>query len=383
MSSSNAIAKGEAFPDNGPIRVMVVDDSAVIRGLIRQWLDQDTDIRVVFTAPNGKSAVSNLLSSGAEVVILDIEMPIMDGLTALPLLMQAMPSVKVLMSSTLTLRNAEISLTALSKGAADYIPKPQALRDASGSIDFKREIVAKVKALGEARRRSRKILTARPRPAAAVAAVAEKIGLQKPKIVLRPLSPIRPKVVAIGSSTGGPQALFKLLTGLPSTLDLPILITQHMPATFTAILADHIRRATGRDCTEAAGDELVLPGHIYVAKGGFHMVVEKQGSSVVVHLDDGPMENFCRPSVNPMFRSVAAVYGPAALGVILTGMGNDGLKGGEVLINAGGSLIAQDEASSVVWGMPGAVANAELCSAVLDIGELAPAIGRIAAGAKP
>jgi two-component system chemotaxis response regulator CheB len=382
MSSTNAIANGAAFPDSGPIRVMVVDDSAVIRGLVRQWLDHEPDIQVVHTAPNGKSAVSNLASSGAEVVILDIEMPVMDGLTALPLLLKEMPGVKVLMASTLTLRNAEISLTALAKGAADYIPKPQALRDSSGSIDFRREIVAKVKALGEARRRSRAMAAARPERAPM--AVAEKKGFPppKPRIALRPISPIRPKVIAIGSSTGGPQALFKVLTGLPGTFDLPILITQHMPATFTAILADHIHRATGRECMEAQDGEIVLPGHIYIAKGGFHMVVEKQNGSVVLRLDEGPLENFCRPSVDPMFRSVASVYGAGTLGVILTGMGNDGLKGSQALVNGGGNLIAQNEASSVVWGMPGAVAAAGLCSAVLDIDELAPAIARISAGAK-
>jgi two-component system chemotaxis response regulator CheB len=204
----------------------------------------------------------------------------------------------------------------------------------------------------------------------------------KSKIVLRPLSPIRPKVIAIGSSTGGPQALFKVLTNLPAAFDLPILITQHMPATFTAILADHICRATGRDCTEAQDGEVVAPGHIYIAKGGFHLVVEKQDGNTVLRLDEGPLENFCRPSVDPMFRSVAAVYKAAALGVVLTGMGNDGLRGGEILVSSGGNMIAQNEASSVVWGMPGAVANAGLCSAVLDIDELAPAIARISAGAK-
>ena len=361
---------------------MVVDDSAVIRGLIRQWLDSEPDITVVFTAPNGKAAVSNLISSGAEVVILDIEMPVMDGMAALPLLLQAMPSVKVLMASTLTLRSAEISLTALSKGAADYIPKPQAVREVSGSTNFRREIVNKVKALGEARRRSRSVISARPRTAAPVAENVFGIPVPKTKFELRPVSPIRPRIVAIGSSTGGPQALFKVLSGLPSEFDLPILITQHMPATFTAILADHIRRATGRDCAEVQGGEIVTNGKIFVAKGGHHLVVEKQKDGIAVKLDDGPLENFCRPSVDPMLRSVAAVYGSAALAVILTGMGNDGQKGGEVLIRAGGSMIAQNEASSVVWGMPGAVAQAKLCSAVLDIGELAPAIGRIAAGAK-
>lgn len=384
MSSNNAFSKGEALPDTGPIRVMVVDDSAVIRGLVRQWLDADPEIEVVFTAANGKTAVANVVESGAEVVILDIEMPIMDGMAALPLLLKAAPGVKVLIASTLTVRNAEISLTALSRGAADYIPKPQAIRDVSGAPEFRREVLTKVKVLGEARRRARASQTARleRKPTAAPVAAPAPAIPGKAKTSLRAVSPIRPNVVAIGSSTGGPQALFKVLTALPTSFDLPVLITQHMPATFTAILADHLGRACGRPCHEVAGGEAVTNGHVYVARGGHHLVVEKHGAGVAIRLDDGPLENFCRPAVDPMLRSIAAVYGPAALGVILTGMGNDGLRGGETLVNAGGNLIAQDEASSVVWGMPGSVANAHLCCAILNIEEMAPAIARVAAGAK-
>jgi two-component system chemotaxis response regulator CheB len=384
MSSSNAFDRGEALPDSGPIRVMVVDDSAVIRGLVRQWLDADPDIEVVFTAANGKTAVANVVECGAEVVILDIEMPIMDGMAALPLLLKASPGVKVLIASTLTVRNAEISLTALSRGAADYIPKPQAIRDVSGAPEFRREVLTKVKALGEARRRMRANQAARSerKPTAAPAATPSALAPIKAKASLRPVSPIRPNVVAIGSSTGGPQALFKVLTALPASFDLPILITQHMPATFTAILAEHLSRASGRPCLEIEGGETITTGHVYVARGGHHMVVEKHGTNVTIRLDGGPLENFCRPAVDPMLRSVAAVYGSSALGVILTGMGNDGLKGGEALVNAGGNLIAQNEASSVVWGMPGSVANAHLCCAILDIEEMAPAIARVAAGAK-
>ena len=381
MASPNAIAKGEAFPDSGPIRVMVVDDSAVIRGLIRQWLDAEPDIEVVYTAANGKTAVANVAECGAEVVILDIEMPIMDGMDALPLLLNAAPNVKILMASTLTKRNAEISITALSRGASDYIPKPEAMREASSSMDFRREVVAKVKALGEARRRARANYAAKVHPSQ-VPGEAAPVAPAKPKFGLRTISPIRPKVVAIGSSTGGPQALFRLLTALPVSFELPILITQHMPATFTAILADHIGRATKRPCVEVQGGEQVSSAHIYVAKGGYHLVVEKAGGEVVLRLDEGPPENFCKPAVDPMFRSVAAVYGSSVLGVVLTGMGNDGLKGGEALVNAGGNLIAQNEATSVVWGMPGAVAQANLCCAVLGIDEIGPAVARVSAGAK-
>ncbi len=352
---------------------MVVDDSAVIRVLITRILEADSQVRVVATAGNGRIAVDNLSDNDIDIIILDIEMPVMDGLTALPKLLDVDPEIKIIMASTLSTRNAEISIRALNAGAADYVPKPTSSRDIRTGDEFRRELLAKVKALGEVRRRRRSAARGKGPPRGPGARPAKPIALRKS-------GPVRPDVLAIGSSTGGPQALFALLGGLKSTIQQPILITQHMPPTFTTILAEHIARVSGRPCAEAKDGEVVASGHIYVAPGGFHMVVEPNKAQRVFRLSKAPPENFCRPAVDPMLRSLAKVFGPRVLSVILTGMGHDGLGGGEAVTKAGGTVIAQDEATSVVWGMPGAVATAGICSAVLPIKELAPYIMRFAKG---
>ena len=351
------------------IRVMVVDDSAVIRTLITRILEEDSRVGVVATAGNGQIALDNLSANDIDVIILDIEMPVMDGLTALPKLLEAEPGIKIIMASTLSTRNADISIRALHAGAADYVPKPTSSRDIRTGDDFRRELLAKVKTQGEMRRCRRSAARGNGPPPGPGPSPAKPIALRKP-------APVRPEVLAIGSSTGGPQALFAVLGGLKSTIRQPILITQHMPPTFTTILAEHIARASGRPCVEAKDGEVVRSGHIYVAPGDFHMIVEANKTQRVFRLSKAPPENFCRPAVDPMLRSLAKVFGPGVLSVILTGMGHDGLNGGEAVTKAGGTVIAQDEESSVVWGMPGAVATAGLCSAVLPITELAPYIMR-------
>lgn len=352
-----------------PIRVMVVDDSAVIRTMITRILEDDSQVSVVAAAGNGQIALDTLSANDIDVIILDIEMPVMDGLTALPKLLQAEPGIKIIMASTLSTRNADISIRALNAGAADYVPKPTSTRDIRTGDAFRRELLAKVKTLGEVRRRHRSAARGEGAPSGPGLYPAKPIALRKP-------GPVRPTVLAIGSSTGGPQALFAVLGGLKSDIRQPIFITQHMPPTFTTILAEHIARATGRPCAEAKDGEVVESGHIYVAPGDFHMVVEANKAQRVFRLSKAPPENFCRPAVDPMLRSLAKVFGPGVLGVILTGMGHDGLNGGEAVTKAGGTIVAQDEESSVVWGMPGAVATAGLCSAVLPIAELAPYIMR-------
>lgn len=352
-----------------PIRVMVVDDSAVIRMMITRILEDDSQVSVVAAAGNGQIALDTLSANDIDVIILDIEMPVMDGLTALPKLLQAEPGIKIIMASTLSTRNADISIRALNAGAADYVPKPTSTRDIRTGDAFRRELLAKVKTLGEVRRRHRSAARGEGAPSGPGLYPAKPIALRKP-------GPVRPTVLAIGSSTGGPQALFAVLGGLKSDIRQPIFITQHMPPTFTTMLAEHIARATGRPCAEAKDGEVVESGHIYVAPGDFHMVVEANKAQRVFRLSKAPPENFCRPAVDPMLRSLAKVFGPGVLGVILTGMGHDGLNGGEAVTKAGGTIVAQDEESSVVWGMPGAVATAGLCSAVLPIAELAPYIMR-------
>lgn len=381
----------------GPIRVMLVDDSAVVRGLYFRLLDEDPEIKIVSSVANGLMAVKHLGHDSVDVVVLDIEMPVMGGLEALPKLLAIRPGLPVLVASSLTQLHAEVSLKALEAGAADILPKPTSIRDIGENGPFRREFLGKVKSLGLAFRLKRELGNddARertvPRPASvyrdrpgirtALPEASPKVQTLSPlsatPILLRQPGQAKAEVLAIGSSTGGPQALFAFLRGLRGGCRLPVLVTQHMPATFTPILAQHIQRMSGWECREATDGLPVSPGQVLVAPGGYHMLVEQQDSQVVVRLNDGPEENYCRPSVDPMMRSIARVYGRHALGVILTGMGTDGLKGCMDLVSSGGTLLAQDEASCVVWGMPGAVAKAGICSAVLPLDELANQVIRL------
>lgn len=359
------------------IRVMLVDDSAVVRGLVTRILEEDPAVAVVASVGNGQMALSALERQDIDVIVLDIEMPVMDGMTALPLLLKADPGIRIIMQSTLTLKGADVSLRALQMGAADYIPKPTATRDLAGGMDFKKELLDKVKALGNARRRDP---NRKARPGVSPSTVRPAASAPRPSALsptgplkLRSHNPEPPDIIAIGSSTGGPQALFNLLgTMRAGTVKQPILITQHMPATFTTILAEHITRVSGWDAKEAKDGEVIKGGRVYVAPGDFHMLVESRGADKVLKLTKDPPENFCRPAVDPMLRSISAAYGKRVLAAILTGMGSDGAKGGAVVVEAGGTVVAQDEATSVVWGMPGAAANAGICSAVLPLGEIAP-----------
>lgn len=376
MIPSRADASAPAA-EPGAIRVLVVDDSAVIRGLITQLLESDPEIAVVGSVGNGQMAINTLRRTSVDVAVLDIEMPVMDGLSALPLMLQAAPDLKIIMASTLTKRNAQISLKALSAGAADYVAKPTSTAEIQRAQDFRRELVEKVKALGAFGRRRR---AARGASAADRDLPFRPVPAMHPErrvgVTLRPPASRPPEILAFGSSTGGPQALMTALARFPSAIRLPILITQHMPATFTSILAEHLARASGWPTGEAVDGEPVRPGRIFVAPGDFHMKVAVQDGSRVIRLTKEPPENFCRPAVDPMFRSLAQVYGAGVLGVILTGMGSDGAKGARAVVEAGGSVIVQDEETSVVWGMPGAAAHAGLCSAVLPLAEIAGYIKR-------
>jgi two-component system chemotaxis response regulator CheB len=382
MVEAAAQASASGGTVSNPIRVMVVDDSAVIRGLLTRTLEADPDLAVVASVGNGQMAISAIGRADTDVIVLDIEMPVMDGLTALPQLLKASPDVKVIVASTLTQKNAQISLKALSAGASDYVAKPSSSQ-LNAAADFKRELVEKVKALGRARRGARQRsgiapkgdLPFRPPVSSKPAPVTGPAVLRKP-------SNVPPSVIAIGSSTGGPQALFTVLGALPASLQLPILITQHMPPTFTTILAQHLSRVANRPAAEAVDGEPVKPGRIYLAPGDFHMRVEQSGAERVLRISKDPPENFCRPAVDPMLRSLAQVYGPAVLTVILTGMGSDGAKGGAAIVAAGGTVVAQDESTSVVWGMPGAAAAAGICSAILSLSDVAPHVARLAGGGR-
>lgn len=357
--------------ETGPYRVMIVDDSAVIRGLLTRALESDPHITIVASVQNGKIAVSTVERQKVDVVVLDIEMPVMDGMTALPLIIKAQPGIKVIMASTLTLKNAEISLQALQAGASEYIPKPTSTGAISSAGDFRRELTEKVKALGMAARGGMAAVAAGAKPAGT--AVAGR-GLPRKPIVLRAMPRAAPEVIAIGSSTGGPQALFEVMKSLAGNVSQPVLITQHMPATFTRLLAEHISRVSGIQCSEAVEGEAIIGGRAYVAPGDYHMTIEAEGQNKVIRLNQNPPENFCRPSVDPMLRSLSKIYGSRLLVLILTGMGHDGQRGSEVVTASGGAVIAQDEATSVVWGMPGAVAGGGLCSAVLPLKEIGPQV---------
>lgn len=365
---------------------MLVDDSAVIRGLISRMVTPEADMEVVASVQDGQLAVAALQKDqGIDVVILDIEMPVMDGLTALPKLIQAKRDVKVIMASTLTLENAEISMKAMKLGAIDYIPKPTSTREISGASDFRQELLAKIRAV------TQRSVVAAPAPGTPTAAPAAggaqpaRKPLYNQAVVLRqaPVTYKKPEIIAIGSSTGGPQALFEVLRGVGDGVQQPIVVTQHMPPKFTTILAQHIQQAAGRPCAEGQDGESLMPGRIYLAPGDYHMTVETAGTGKVIRLNQNPPENFCRPAVDPMFRSVAAAFGGRVLAVVLTGMGSDGAKGGKVIVDASGTLVAQDEASSVVWGMPGAAATAGLCSALLPLGSVAGYINDYVAKGMP
>lgn len=395
-----------------PLRVMIVDDSSVVRGLLARMLEEQPDVKVVSSVSDGQMAVNSLRRYDVDVVILDIEMPRMDGLTALPLLLEALPGVQIIVASTLTEKNAEISIRALEIGAADYLTKPTSAHGLGSMEVFNRQLVEKVIALGYAHREQ-------PRPAGAAAAATPTrrvapspeyrnsarpserqyrpsvrpgrpkvrvmdrsvredreqitpVFLKPPpkEVVLRAAGKMRPEIIAIGSSTGGPQALFQVLRDLGKDPGVPIMITQHMPPTFTKILSEHITRASGILAREAENGEPLEKGRIYVAPGDYHMLLKVENDRRVLRVVQSDPVNFCRPAVDPMLQSIVNVFGARVLTVILTGMGQDGAVGCQSVVEAGGTVIAQDELSSVVWGMPGAVATRGLCSAVLPIDQI-------------
>ena len=360
-----------------PIRVMVVDDSVVIRGLISRWIDAEPDMKVAASLRTGLDAVNQLERVNPDVAVLDIEMPELDGISALPQLLARKRDLIIIMASTLTRRNAEISFKALSLGASDYIPKPESTREAAAAATFHHDLIQKIRHLAaKVRRTASPPLAPHDRVRGAVAKPVAQVPLMR-----RPFSTLAPRALLIGSSTGGPQALMSLVAEIGPVIDrFPVLITQHMPPTFTTILAEHLARSSRRPAHEAVDGEIVKPGRIYLAPGGRHMRVVRHGAQVAIALDDGPPVNFCKPAVDPLFTSALDVWQGGTLALILTGMGSDGMRGGKDIVAGGGSVMAQDEATSVVWGMPGAAANAGICAAVLPLDQIAPKLNRLFSG---
>jgi two-component system chemotaxis response regulator CheB len=367
------------------IRVMIVDDAVVVRGLFVRWIEAESDMEVVASLRSGREAVDQVERIAPDVVVLDVNMPDLDGIAALPLLLEKKRDLIVIMASTLTRRNAEISLRALSLGATDYIPKPTSNQEVAGSVSFRRDLIEKIRHLGARAKRfySAPVRTTTALPAKSSPPLQPRLPGHHDHgpISLRAMPMSMPRVLVIGSSTGGPQALNAILGHIGTVIEhAPVLITQHMPPTFTAILAEHLERVAKRPVHEARDGEAIQSGSVYLAPGGKHMSVARREGTAVIAIDDGPLVNFCKPAVDPLFSSAATVWGAKVMALVLTGMGSDGLAGAKEIVAAGGAVMAQDEASSVVWGMPGQVAMAGLCSAVLPINEIAPRLSRLFAG---
>jgi two-component system, chemotaxis family, protein-glutamate methylesterase/glutaminase len=345
------------------ISVLVVEDSVVVRRMIVDALATEPGIEVVGTAANGKIALSKVDQLKPDIVTLDIEMPIMDGLEALRELRKTHPRLPVIMFSTLTQRGAAATLDALAAGASDYVTKPANVGSVTTStITIREQLVPRIHVLGgkgKAAPQRNVGLPARP-------------TTPPPTAVRLAASGPAPRVIAIGASTGGPDALARLLAVIPAGLPVPILVVQHMPPVFTKMFAERLDRQSPLRVVEAQDGVPVEPGVVYIAPGERHMLVVPRGNAVVTRLNDAPPENSCRPAVDVLFRSVARIYGRSALATVLTGMGQDGRRGGAELREAGAEVVAQDEASSVVWGMPGAIVNNGLASAVLPLDQIAP-----------
>ncbi|HSB54583.1 MAG TPA: chemotaxis response regulator protein-glutamate methylesterase [Gemmatimonadales bacterium] len=342
------------------IRVLVVDDAVVVRKIVTDVLAADPEIEVVGTAANGRLALGKLALLTPDLVTLDIEMPELDGLQTLVEIRKTHRRLPVIMFSTLTERAAAATLDALARGASDYVTKPSNV----GSVQLaqeriRAELIPKIKALCG---RKPVVPVAATRPAAAPV---------KAVVTPRPALPVRLDVLAIGVSTGGPNALAEIIPALPAEYPLPVVIVQHMPPLFTRFLAERLSSISALTVREGEDGAVLEPGTVWVAPGNYHMTLRRDADRIRLALNQEPHENSCRPAVDPLFRSVAEVYGNRALGLVLTGMGHDGLAGAEVMRQAGGTILAQDEATAVVWGMPGAVVSAGLADLVLPLDQVA------------
>jgi two-component system chemotaxis response regulator CheB len=353
-----------------PIRVMVVDDSVVVRKIVTDVLSEDRAIEVVGTAVNGKVALAKIDQLKPDLVTMDIEMPEMNGIEAVRGIRAgaggaAHNRVPIIMFSTLTERGATATLDALSAGANDYVTKPANVGSVAQSMESVREqLIPKIKAL------TGRPISAGPARAAAVAppparAAQPRTGPGK-----------KPAVLVIGSSTGGPEALARVLPLLPATLPVPVLLVQHMPPVFTRQFAQRLDRLCALRVVEAVDGAPLHPGTVHLAPGDHHLVVRRTPKGNLTSLNQAPPENFCRPAVDPLFRSAVAAYDGAVLAVVLTGMGSDGRGGAAEIRAAGGTVVVQDQATSVVWGMPGAIASAGLADEILPLDRVAEAIQR-------
>lgn len=364
-------------------RILIVDDSAVMRSLLKTVLNTDPRLEVAGTAIDGATALASLPHTRPDLILLDVEMPVMDGLTTLRELRRRYSQLPVIMCSSLTRRGARVTIDALAGGASDYVAKPEAMVDREAAIlSLAAELIPKIHVLlgrdpsciGTAFRPHRAVEKSQQFRAFTPACSAE-----SPSYLSAHL-PVAPSIVAIGVSTGGPAALELVLPKLPEEFPIPIVLVQHMPELFTSLLADRLNTHCRLRVVEASEGEPVQAGSIYIARGDWHLetIDAKPGRPVSLHLSQGPFENHCRPSVDVLFRSAARVYGAGVLAVVLTGMGCDGLKGCRAVREQGGCVVVQDQASSTVWGMPGAVASAGLAERIIPLQAVASEIVRLA-----
>jgi two-component system, chemotaxis family, protein-glutamate methylesterase/glutaminase len=348
------------------IKVLIVDDSTVVRRFLSDAIAAHPGLEVVGTASHGALAVQKVALLTPQVVTMDIEMPEMSGLQALAAIRRTHPALPIIMVSSLTERGAAATLEALSLGATDYVTKPSSL-SGTGAVqkeEFLKDLLAKILVLGA------------PREARAARVVAAPLVRAAVPLRAGPRVPGRIDVVAIGVSTGGPNALAALMPAIPADFPVPIVIVQHMPPLFTKLLADRLNTSAPLEVREGAAGDRVVAGMVFIAPGNYHMVIERAAGGHTLALNQDLPENSCRPAVDVMFRSISDCFGAAVLAVIMTGMGQDGLRGCELIRERGGQILAQDEKTSVVWGMPGFVAEAGLADQVLPLDQLAPAIVR-------
>lgn len=358
------------------IRVLVVDDAVVMRKIISDVIADDEALELAGLAANGRIALQKIPQVNPDIITMDVEMPEMDGVETVREIRKLYPRMPVIMFSTLTQRGAETTIDALSAGATDYVTKPANVGSVGESINrLKADLVPRLKTHCRGKVVSLPVPTMSRPPAAAASLVAATPRVVKPAPA-KPSGPQVVQVLCVGASTGGPNALADFFQALGRPVPVPVLVVQHMPPVFTRILAERLEKVSGIRCHEAVEGQEIVPGQIFLAPGGFHLEVVRDGARFRARLHEGPPENSCRPAVDVLFRSVARAYGAGTLAVVLTGMGQDGLRGCEIIRELGGRVIAQDEPTSVVWGMPGHVAQAGLADAVLPLPEIAPEISR-------
>jgi two-component system, chemotaxis family, protein-glutamate methylesterase/glutaminase len=348
------------------IRVLVVDDSTVIRKILSDSLASDPQIEVCGTAAHGKIALAKIPQLNPDILTLDMEMPEMDGIATLVEVRKLYPKLPVIMFSTLTQRGAEATMEALAKGANDYVTKPANVGSVTAAMQSVREqMIPRIKAFCP-------WSTPTPTPAFVPAPRPATVGKSANS------TPKRIDAVVIGCSTGGPNALQSVITKIPTTFPVPILIVQHMPPVFTKHLAERLNQLSALNVVEASQGDTIGAGGVWIAPGDYHMQLGRAGTAIRVNLDQGTPENSCRPAVDVLFRSAANLFGGNILSVVLTGMGQDGMRGCETIRHAGGHVLVQDQETSVVWGMPGAVTRAGLADTTLPLARIADEIIRVA-----